>query len=145
MENQDSSSESVNLTKKDLADIVSSAVTAAVKAANEPTSIEKRKIDKENRDFEQEQKDRAEIGMQAVAQKEQQRAIQRMCSHEHKNGDSHCVYIIEKNGPGYILCQKNQCKIRPEPRPEKNADDAIYDTALFNKVFQKLPGNEIFQ
>jgi hypothetical protein len=41
--------------------------------------------------------------------------------------------------PGYLLCQKFQCKIRPEPRPEKGFDpDAIYDTAQFNKIFQKL-------
>ena len=131
----------VRITKQDLADIVA----AAVRAAKEPTVIEQRKIDAEQKEIEQAQDDRKKLAASILEDKENKKAMQRICSHEHKNGDSHCVYIMERTGPGYILCQKNQCKIRPGNQPANFKGDDIYDTALFNRIFQKLPGNELFQ
>ena len=128
----------VVLTKTDLSDLV----TAAIKAEKEPTVAEQRKIDKENKEFEAAQAARAALGKQALEERANKLALQKICSHTHSNGTSHCVYIQEPSGPGYLICQLNQCKIRPEPKPEKNFDaTAIYDTATFNRIFQSLNTN----
>jgi hypothetical protein len=116
-----------------------------IKAVKEPTVLEQRKIVKQEEEIRQAQEDRKKLAESLIQDKENKRTNQRICSHEHKNGDSHCVYIIEKNSPGYILCQRNQCKIRPGVAPENYKGDDIYSTELFNKLFQKLPSNEMFQ
>ena len=86
------------------------------------------------------------------AKRDSDRASKRTCRHQHPKGDTHCVWIQERSGPGYILCQMNQCIIRPEPAPKvshgRGPDgkeiwvdydgDDIYDTNEFNRLWQTL-------
>ena len=131
-------SDNVSISKDDLKDIIASAVSAAVAASKAPSVIEQREIDKQEQEIRQAQEDRKKIAESVLQDIEQKRTTQLICSHEHRNGDSHCVYIVEKNGPGFILCQKNQCKIRPGIASAGYAGNDIYDTATFNRLFQKL-------
>ena len=81
-----------------------------------------------------------------IAQKENERAIQRICAHEHskrEGGGTHCVHVREEDprSPGFILCQKCQGRIRPgvadaDGLPFQRDRGAIYDNALFNRLFQ---------
>jgi hypothetical protein len=132
--------ESINLSKQDLADII----TAAVAAAKAPNVIEQAKLDEQKAELVQKQKYRAATAQSVRDDIENKRLIQSICSHEHPNGASRSVYVVERTGPGYMICLKNQCKIRPEPKPAKPDAGAIYDTALFNKLFQKASQQEIY-
>jgi hypothetical protein len=73
-----------------------------------------------------------------------------VCSHKHaaaEGGHSHGVFVMEKApSPGYIHCQKCHVNIRPGPVPSGNTDPlGLYDTGLFNRIFQELPtANEMF-
>jgi hypothetical protein len=119
---------------------------ALVEAMKKPTVMEQKALDKEAAEIlakNQERKDNA-VGM--LAKREADRMAKRTCTHAHPNGNTHCVWIQEKSGPGYILCQRNQCKIRPEPRPAHwDSEEDIFDTNTFNRLFQSLPSNELFQ
>jgi hypothetical protein len=126
------------------ADVLKEMLTSAIAAAKAPNSVEQKKLDAEEQKIKQAQDDRIRLSQTLIADKEQQRLIQRTCSHEHSRGDSHCVYVMEKGTPGYFLCQKNQCIIRPGLEPANYKGNAIFDNALFNKLFQKQSGNEIF-
>ena len=130
----------IALTAQDLKGIIAE----TVKAAKAPNVIEQQKLDQEEKARELAQEQRKNLSESVLADKENKRVVQHICSHEHKSGDSHCVYIMEKVGPGYLLCQKNQCKIRPGAPPKNYKGDDIYDTDLFNRIFQKLPSNEMF-
>lgn len=133
--------EAITLTKKDLADII----TAAVTAAKAPNVIEQATLDADAKRIAEAQRYRAQAASQVIAEKEQKKALQRICNHEHANGDTQATYIQEPRGQGYFICLKNQCKIRPEVPAEQRQDkDAIYDTAEFNRLFQKARTNEIF-
>lgn len=134
-------SETLTISKKDLQEIV----VAAITAAKAPNLVEQAELDRQQREMEQAQKDRKELSAQVLADLENKRAIRAACTHEHANGDTHAVYVQEQAGPGYFICQKNQCKVRPEPKPEKNSDPgAIYNTREFNRLFQKVRTNEVF-
>ncbi len=142
----DKHEESLNLTKSDLAELISTAVTAAVAAAKQPNVIEQAKLDREMKGIIEANAERMENSKGQLELIAAKKWTHETCTHKHKDGNSHCVYVMEKNGPGYILCQKNQCKIRPGEQPEKGKGDpdAIYDTRLFNQVMQELPTNELF-
>ncbi len=132
--------EAIRLTKADLQDIISVAVTAG----KAPNVLEQKKIDEEQKRTEAAQSTRKALSGQVLQDLENRRNIQRICSHEHANGDTHCVYVQEQKGPGYFICQKNQCIIRPGTIPAGYKGNDLYDTALFNKLFQKVRSNEIF-
>jgi hypothetical protein len=130
----------VSLSKSDLAELIATAIAAA----KAPNVVEQKKLDEDNRRLEGEQEARKLTSQGVLADIKGKRDIQRICSHEHKNGDSHCV-LVQSGKDTYILCQKNQCKIRPGTQPASYGGNDIYDTALFNKLMQKLPTNELFQ
>lgn len=116
-----------------------------IREVKAPNVVEQKKLDEQARQTEIAQDNRRKQADLMIEDQKNKRFVQRACSHEHRNGDSHCVYIIEKNTPGYILCQKCQGKVRPGGAPKGYKGDDIYDTALFNRMFQKLPSNELFQ
>lgn len=132
--------ETIQLTKNDLKEII----TSAIAAAKAPNEVEQRQLDAQKLEIEQAQKERLIQSKSVLDEIEQKKTIQRLCSHEHRNGDTHAVYVQEKSGPGYFICQKNQCKIRPGAPPEGYKGGDIYDTALFNRLFQKSANNDIF-
>lgn len=129
--------QNISLTKDDLVEII----TAAVAAAKAPNAVEQRKLDAEQKQIEQDQENRKKTSGQVLQGIENNKWVKRTCSHEHKNGDTHCVYVQERVGPGYLLCQKNQCIIRPGTPSPNYKGSVIYDTELFNKIFQKTPGS----
>lgn len=51
---------------------------------------------------------------------------------------------MEQGTPGYILCQKCQAIVRPGNPPKGYKGNHIYNTVLFNQLFQKVPNQEIF-
>lgn len=124
----------VTISKNDLKDIISSAVAAAVAEARKPAPP----TDEEKRAIEQKQTDRKEQADLILADIEKKRADQKLCTHKHRNGVGHGVYIQDGN---YILCQKCNVKVRPEPAPRGYKGGDIYDTALFSRMFQELPSN----
>ena len=130
----------LNLTKQDLADIIASAIAAA----KAPNVVEQAKLDAQKKQIEVDQQNRLKISKDVLTEIEGKRWVKRTCSHEHKNGDTHCVHVQEKHGAGYLLCQKNQCIIRPGTTSPNYKGSVIYSTELFNQVFQKLPGGEVF-
>jgi len=115
-----------------------------IAAIKQPTVVEQQKIDAAKLELEarnQERKDNSAAMLQKI---EGDRLTKLSCTHQHQDGNSHCVLVTEKRGPGYILCQKNQCIIRPGPKPEGYTGTDIYDTAMFNRQLQGLPTAELF-
>jgi hypothetical protein len=121
-------------------------LASVIQELKKPTLLEQKAIDAEIERIRLANEERKTNSQGILQQMRDKAATQAICSHKHRDGTSHGVFIMEKApSPGYILCQKNQCKIRPGNRPKENADiGAIYDTALFNRLFQELPSNELF-
>jgi hypothetical protein len=131
----------LRLTKQDLAELIAAAVTAA----KAPNSIEQKNLDREQKQIEEDQKQRLAVAASVKEEMKQRLWTHLNHSHEHKNGQSKCTYVQDKLG-GYVICLGCQAKIRPDMPKEQRLDhNAIYDTGLFNKLFQKLPTNELFQ
>jgi hypothetical protein len=131
----------LRLTKQDLADLI----TAAVTAAKAPNTVEQKKLDQEQKQIEEDQKQRLAVSASVIEEMKQKRWTHLNHSHEHKNGASKCTFVQDKLG-GFIICLGCQAKIRPDmPAAQRLDHDAIYDTAMFNKLFQKLPTSELFQ
>lgn len=118
---------------------------AIIAEMKKPSVVEQIALDKQAAEIAARQKERLDNAA-AIKQLMAEKAFQkRTCTHVHaKTNDSHCVYIMEKRGPGYLLCQACQAVIRPGEPPEGNDTDYIYDTALFNRLFQGIPSNELF-
>lgn len=131
----------LQLTKDDLAQIVAT----AIKAAKEPNVVEQRKLDEQNKQIEEAQASRLQTSEGVKQDIKNKRWIHANCSHAHANGDTHAAWVQEKSGPGYFLCQKNQCVIRPGSAPEGYRGTVIFSTDLFNTLFQKARSQEIFQ
>ena len=87
---------------------------------------------------------RKETAQAVIEKKKNDRWFQEHgCSHEHSKqagGGTHCVHVHDNDHPGsagYIICQLCQGRVRPDdPKWRKLDPDAIFDTALFNKLFQ---------
>jgi hypothetical protein len=136
----------VNFTAEDIQNLI----TAAIAAAKEPSELEKITIEEKRAEQEvrrvqiqQEQQTRAETARQQIQIIENKRAGQKICTHKHKKGETHCVFITDDLG-GYIICQKCQAIIRPGVEPAKNNVGAIYDTVLFNQLFQDCSSNGLW-
>lgn len=130
----------LQLTKTDLAEIV----TAAIKAAKEPNVVEQRQLDAQTKAIEQAQASRLQTSEEVKRELTNKRWTQKNCSHEHADGTTHAVWIQEKSGPGYFICQKNQCVVRPGTAPANYGGTVIFDTEEFNRLFQKARNQEIF-
>ena len=129
----------IGITKEDLAALVG----AAVEAARKPNVLEQQTLDVQAATLAARQKERVTNSENILADIERKRWTQQTCSHEHSDGNTHCVYIQEQKGPGYILCQLNQCIIRSGTAAPNYKGTVIYDTNLFNKLFQKCGNREL--
>ena len=132
--------QNINLTPADLQAMIAAAVTAAIVESRKPAPPTEQELAQQQ----MKQDMRLRNADQTILMEKNKKANQMICSHEHGNGDTHCVWVREENpaSPGFILCQKQQCRIRPgvftKDGPAFDRDrGAIYDTALFNKLFQK--------
>lgn len=117
-----------------------------IQELKKPTILEQKELDKEVEKIRAANEERKANAAGILMKMQQDRFEKETCSHEHRNGVSHGVFIQEKApSPGYILCQACQGNIRPGSKPAENADPrGVYSTALFNEMFQKLPSSELF-
>ncbi len=121
------------------------ALKTVIEEIKKPTALEQKKLDAEAKQLLDQNEERKSNSGAILQQIENKRQMQRICTHKHRIGSSHCVYVMEQRGPGYILCQKNQCIIRAGNPPVNYKGNDIYSTELFNRLFQELPSNELFQ
>jgi hypothetical protein len=126
-----------SLTASDLKAILGSvaesnraSLEAIITEIRKPSLKEQRELDKEEADFQAAQEERINNSANIKQMAANKKAAQAMCTHEHKDGASHCVYIQNGN---YILCQKCQDVVRPETRPD-----------LFARLLQSCSTAEIF-
>lgn len=130
----------LNITADDLKAMISTAVAVAIQESKKPAPP----TDKELSEIEMAQEHRLQQAQSVIHTAENKKNFQRMCAHEHskrEGGGTHCVWVREEDptSPGYIYCQKCEGKVRPEGGNQgtKREDrTAIYDTALFNRLFQ---------
>lgn len=132
--NEKAAEQPLQLTAKDLKELISSAVSAAVAEAKKPVVT-----DAEKAAIEQAQQDRKQTAQQKLDEINAKKFNQKVCQHEGgKPTHPHTVYVQDDWG-GYILCQLCGIVVRPENSAAKTTN-AVYDTALFNRLFQKSGG-----
>lgn len=128
----------VNITAEDLKSILKEVVSEARKHV--PT-------EREQRDIEQQQKERAANAQDVKAQIANRKAFMQVCEHKQDmNRDQSrtaMVFVNQDfpNAPGggrYLVCQQCGVKVTPGPAPKDAHPDYTYDTALFNRHFQML-------
>ena len=122
-------------------------LAAVIKAIKEPTALEQKALDKQAQELLSKNESRKRLAGEVITQIENKKYLQSVCSHQHGDAarGTHLVYVKEQRGPGYLICQKNQCKIRPGNPPEGYKGTDIYNTAEFNRLFQTIPNQgEIF-
>jgi hypothetical protein len=130
-------SNNIVLTPEILKDMISAAVSTAIQESKKTHYTEK-----ELADIEQAQQMRIDQAASVLAEIDAIKNYQRTCSHKHaRTGDTHCVYILDGN---YILCQKCIGIIRPGDPPVGYKGKHIYNTELFNRLFQECGTNELF-
>lgn len=125
------------------AQVISQAIAAAIAESRKPLPP----TEKELQEIEVAQQARAANAAGVIASMANERAVQMICAHEHtrrEGGGTHGVFVREEDprSPGYIYCQKCEATIRPGAYdkaglPYQRDTRAIYDTALFNKMFQE--------
>jgi arginyl-tRNA synthetase len=76
-----------------------------------------------------------------LIKEQNKRTAQRLCSHMRRNGTTTGVYVANGN---YIICQQEQCIIRPGVAPAGDPGNDIYDTHLFNTLFQLAQDPTVF-
>lgn len=146
--------ENISLTPEQLKDLVTSAVSTAIAETKKPTAKEQKQEAQEAALLAIQQGRRAQLGKTVRKREANEKARKRNCSHEHKNGDTHCVFNTQevstetgKFNFEYIFCQKCQVSVMPGPEPANYNGPNIYDTALFNKLAGKClqsSGSEMF-
>lgn len=92
----------------------------------EPTDEQKARMEQEK----QMREDQAKL---ALARMENDRRERLACIHRRKDGTNNAVYV--PNGH-FMICQSCQAVIRPGTAPEGDLGVDIYNTALFNELFQ---------
>jgi hypothetical protein len=126
-----------------LKELVSASVAAAISESKKPAPPTERELAQ----LAQQQANREANAAGVIASIKNKRAVQLICSHEHKKkegGGTHAVWIKDEDprSNGYIYCQKCQAQVRPgefDPTglPHQRDRRAIYDTELFNRLFQE--------
>lgn len=121
----------VSLTPADLTNLVAAAVKAAVEEAKKPYVS-----DEDKRRLEQDQIDRKQQAALIAQMEMNKKVAQKRCLHEARDGHTHTVFITDEQG-GYILCQKCQVVVRPGNAPNDYKGTAVFNTDLFNNLFQR--------
>lgn len=137
-----STHEQISLTPESLQAMIATAVATAIQESRKPLPPTEQELAEQK----QKQENRLKTAEHERATKENKLALQNMCSHTHaqrEGGGTHCVWVREEDprSPGFILCQLNQCRIRPgefdkEGLPYQRDRGAIYNTSTFNRLFQ---------
>jgi len=108
----------------------------AIKAARAPNSVEQMQIDAQVRESKQANENRLKLSQSVADEAKQRKWNRNVCTHKRADGTTRLTHIQEPNGPGYLLCLWNQCKIRPGAAPKNYQGDDIYDTDKFNELIQ---------
>lgn len=121
-------------------------LATVIQELKKPTVLEQKELDKELQRIMDANEERKGNAQGILAKMKDDEVTRQICTHKHKDGNSHGVFVAEKApSPGYIHCQKCHANVRPVQRPPENADiRAIYDISLFNRMFQELPSSEMF-
>lgn len=133
----------IQLTPEALQTMIATAVATAIQESKKPAAPTEREL----ADLEQAQEYRASQAKQVIQTMENKRSHQLICVHEHDKragGGTHGVWVKEEDprSPGFIYCQKCEARIRPgnydkTGLPYQMDRGAIFDTSLFNKLFQE--------
>lgn len=125
------------------ATVIAQAIAAAIAESRKPLPP----TQKELQAIEMAQQARAAGAAGVIAEMANERATQRACTHEHSKkagGGTHCVWIREEDprSPGYVYCQLCEATVRPgvydkDGIPAQRDRRALYDTELFNRLFQE--------
>jgi hypothetical protein len=102
------------------------ALIKEIKKPEPPSEAEQRKL-------QQAQDARNQLALTQGEVAESKKRAQRICTHLRRDGTSRAVYVKHGN---YLLCQKCQVIVRPEGADKKTHVNTIYDTNLFNRLFQ---------
>jgi len=123
------------------------ALPKIIEAIRAPGPLEQRQIAEAEKEIREKQDERKKMAKQVLEDIEAKKQMQATCSHEHRNGDGHCVHVQDTLPHGYCLCQVCQIRVRPELSEEYRKLDprAVYNTAMFNRLFQKVPSGGIFE
>jgi hypothetical protein len=144
------SQESTGITASDLKEILrqqseenAKMLRETIAAVKAPTAVEQQQLDAAAKERQDKQDARLQNSTSLLEEIANKKALHETCAHRSGNPvHSHCVWIQEKVGPGYILCQLNQCIIRPGSAPSPNyKGTVVYDHALFNRLFQECNNN----
>lgn len=122
----------MSLTPKQLQDLITAAVTAAVAESKKPAPLTEQQIAEIQQANEMRLQQR-DLILQGEANKA---ALKRACSHRRsakEGGGTTTVYVQNGN---YLICQQCQGIIRPEVEEKLQDPSSIYDTRLFNTHFQ---------
>lgn len=112
-------------------------LTAVVQEAKKPAPPTEAELKRQ----EEEQEQRQLAGEQQRDMIAQKKANQSVCSHTRPSalgGGTRTIFIQDDLG-GYMLCQKCHIRVRPalsEDVRKRDAVDIVYDTRLFNELFQ---------
>jgi len=137
--------ETVALTGAALKDIL----RTVIEETKKPSVLEQQKLDAEARELAARQEERKESG---AAQREEQAQKkyyrEKVCQHRGGKPDhSYAVFVHDDIG-GYVLCQHCQGVVRPEQQrvhfPKNYQGAAIFDTALFNRLWQQTSDSGVF-
>lgn len=131
-------SEGMSLTSKQLQELIAAAVTAAVSEAKKPAPPTETQL----AEIEQANEMRLQQRDLVLQEQANRKATQLACSHMRR--DNTCSGVYVENG-NYVICQQCQAIIRPGVAPTKDDDGrSIYDTQLFNRMFQLSNSPAIF-
>lgn len=118
-----------NLTAKQLQDLIAATVAAVVAESKKPAPLTEQQLAEVHQANEMRLQQR-DLVLQEQANK---KASQNACSHMRR--DNTCCAVYVQNG-NYLICQACQALVRPEVPVEQRDQQSIYDTQLFNRLFQ---------
>lgn len=119
----------MNLTAKQLQELVAAAVSAAVSEAKKPAPLTEEQEASRKQDIDM-RRQIAELQLQKV---DNERMLRSICSHQRANNSYATVHVKDGN---YVLCQICLAIVRPEPAPKDDDGRSIYDTRSFNHLVQ---------
>jgi hypothetical protein len=129
----------MSLTADQLQSLITAAVTAAVAESKKPAPLTEQQqaeiLQANNMRLEQ-----RDLVLQGEANKA---ALRRACSHFRSAAPYGTTAVYVQNG-NYLICQQCQAVVRPGVEEKYKDSVSIYDTELFNKLFQAAGSGATF-
>ena len=112
----------------------SGALSEIIRAATQP-----RETFSEQQQRLEMEKSRHALALSSEQERKNREKHKLTCPHRRSNGTTTCVYV---DGSHYLICQRCQCRIRPES--DKHLPAEVYDTALFNQLWGSTQSADIW-